>query len=147
MPGLLHEGVFIMGHKRPAQGHGQRGIWKHRPPNSNDPDVKVADVSYQNDKLAEIVALAWINTNHYADKLLDHTDDFAQKQLEAAGIKLSNPVVLTEDEYNDGWQMDSGDDVVFVLPDVSRVNKKATDTKDTLLETAKMLMACVPNGI
>ncbi|HUL88545.1 MAG TPA: hypothetical protein VLU23_10230 [Pseudolabrys sp.] len=134
-----------MGKKRKA--HGQRGIWKPKA-TTDDPDVKVADFSYQSDKLAEIITLAWINNGNYAGQLTDHTTNFAKTELEnRAGIKLKNPVVLTEDEYNDGWQMVGDDEVIFVLPDVSRVKKTAADTSASLLETAKMLMACVPNGI
>jgi hypothetical protein len=48
--------------------------------------------------------------------------------------------VLTEAEYDDGWDMDDPNQVVFVLPNRAR---QAGD----LLENAKLLMACVPNGI
>jgi hypothetical protein len=48
--------------------------------------------------------------------------------------------VITEDEYDDGWDQDDPDQVVFVLPNLSRQS-------GNLLETAKLLMACVPNGI
>jgi hypothetical protein len=52
--------------------------------------------------------------------------------------------VLTEDEYNDGWQLDHPAEVAFVLPDSSRAQNLPAAQ---LLETAKLLMACVPNGI
>ena len=134
-----------MGHKKPTST--QHGIWKYKA-NQDDPDVKVADFSYQSDKLAEIITKAWIDQNNYLQKLTDRSSNkFAQDELELAGIKLKNPVVLTEDEYNGGWQMDKDDEVVFVLPSVTRVNKKNTDSTADLLETARMLMACVPNGI
>jgi hypothetical protein len=140
--------VLSRGNKRPPQAQGQRGVWKYRGANSAEPDVKVADVSYQNDKLALIIARAWINNNNYTGDLTNHNSSFAKNQLEnVAGLKLNNPVVLTETEYDQGWQMGSDDEVVLVLPDVARVNKTGSDTENTLLETAKMLMACVPNGI
>lgn len=121
----------------------QKGIWKH-----DEPDVKVADVSYTSAGLARIVARAWINNNNYKRDLLSNNTQFIQTQiLNEASLKLQNPVVITEKEYNDGWDQDSDNQVVFVLPDVERVNKTNQDTEDTLLETAKMLMACVPNGI
>ena len=109
--------------------------------------MKVVDTSYQSDKLAEIVTLAWLDQNNYKQKLLDHSTNFAKQELESRGIKLKSPVVLTEDEYDNGWQMDSGDDVVLVLPDATRAKITGADTSQTLLETAKLLMACVPNGI
>ena len=55
-------------------------------------------------------------------------------------LNLTSPMVITEDEYNDGWEQDDPDQVIFVLPNVTR-------QQGNLLESAKMLMACVPNGI
>ena len=48
--------------------------------------------------------------------------------------------MITEDEYDAGWEADDDDQIVFVLPNRAR---QAGD----LLENAKLLMACVPNGI
>jgi hypothetical protein len=56
-------------------------------------------------------------------------------------IGLAQPIVIREDEYNDGWECDNDDQVVFVLPNESR------NSGVDLLETARLLMACVPNGI
>src|SRR5262245_36839941 len=55
-------------------------------------------------------------------------------------VTLKSAIVLTEAEYNEGWDVDDPDQVVFVLPNRARAT-------GNLLETAKMLMACVPNGI
>ena len=55
-------------------------------------------------------------------------------------IDLTSPIVLTEAEYDNGWDMDDPNQVVFVLPNRGR---QAGD----LFESAKLLMACVPNGI
>jgi hypothetical protein len=121
---------------------GDRGIWKHKA-NPNDPDVKVADFSYQNDKLAELITKAWTDPQ-FRTNLLNHTTNFAKTELDNRGIKLTRAVVLTEDEYNDGWQLDHPDEVAFVLPDPSRAQNLPAPQ---LLETAKLLMACVPNGI
>jgi hypothetical protein len=124
----------------------QKGIWKAKG-STDDPDVKVADFSYQNVAIAGIITKAWLNQNNYKDKLLNRNTDFAKDELAAAGVKLNKPVVITEDEYEDGWQMEDDDDIVFVLPNRSRVKIVSTDDTTTLLETAKMLMASVPNGI
>jgi hypothetical protein len=43
------------------------------------------------------------------------------------------------------YTMQSDDEVVFVLPNESRIVAGATQSE--LLESAKMLMACTPNGI
>jgi hypothetical protein len=48
--------------------------------------------------------------------------------------------VITEDEYDAGWEADNDDQIVFVLPNRTR-------QVGDLLENAKLLMAAVPNGI
>jgi hypothetical protein len=60
--------------------------------------------------------------------------------------------VLTETEYNTGWQQNDDDEVVLVLPDEGRKiaatgTNPSTGQAYTLLETAKLLMAVTPNGI
>ena len=122
----------------------ERGIWK-RKANVNDPDVKVADFSYESDILAQLVVDAW-GSNPLKQKLTNHNNQpDVRDELASRGIFLSNPVVLTEDEYNDGWQMEDDDEVVLVLPNATR--KIAPQGMFTLLETAKLLMAITPNGI
>jgi hypothetical protein len=130
-----------MGHRNQKP---ERGIWKRRATN-NDPDVKVLDFSYTSDILAQLVVDAWAS-NALKTMLLDHTNQPAVKaELANRGIFLRHPVVLTEDEYNKGWQQDDDDEVVLVLPDESR--KTPASGAFTLLETAKLLMAVTPNGI
>ena len=65
---------------------------------------------------------------------------------------LKQHSLLSEDEYNSGWQQDHDDEVVLVLPDEGRKtaaagNNPTTGQPYTLLETAKLLMAVTPNGI
>jgi hypothetical protein len=116
-------------------------------PTSGDPDVRVADFSYQNDALADLIVRAWTDVA-FQNGLLTGTPPQRINRAEAAlkqrGIYLTNPIVLSEQEFNEGWDADNDDEVVFVLPNISR----ATTTAGTpLLETAKLLMACTPNGI
>ena len=59
----------------------------------------------------------------------------------APGFGLSRVVIISEDEHDNGYTMEKGNDVVFVLPNANR------KTGANLLETAKLLMACTPNGI
>ena len=106
---------------------------------------KVADFSYQNDTLAQLIVDMW--TGAHADLLkAPAVTDYgprstnAKAALAARGIYLKQPIVITEDEYDAGWDSDSPNQVVFVLPNRGR------QTGD-LLENAKLLMACVPNGI
>jgi hypothetical protein len=57
------------------------------------------------------------------------------------GYSLKRAVIISEEEHDRGYTMETTDDVVFVLPSFTRVNGA------NLLETAKLLMACTPNGI
>ena len=60
-------------------------------------------------------------------------------------FKLKRVVIISEDEHDDGYMMQYPYEVVFVLPDVGRVID--TTASATLLNSAKLLMACTPNGI
>ena len=118
-----------------------------------DLEDKVADFSYQNDVLAQLIVEMW-TTSTYANLLAapDVTDygprsTNAQTALAARGIYLAKPIVITEEEYETGFSLaDAGlsvtNGVVFVVPRYTR----ATAGKP-LLETDKMLMAVTPNGI
>ena len=135
-----------------AHGHPSgRGIWKHKAGSSgaNPANVKVADVSYQNDELAALIVRAWTDQPAgFSNSLLTGQPlqrmaaaQTALQNLPIHPINLASPIVIMEDEYNDGWESDTDDQVVFVLPNATR------QSGTNLLETAKMLMACVPNGI
>ena len=144
---------------RPHPGGGRppdRGVWKHKRPGMHDPDVKLADFSYQNDDIAkEIIVKAWgdlfssprcweIKHQDTATTSGDYCPHHCRRNgasaLPIKPVTLKSAIVLTEAEYDDGWDSDDPDQVVFVLPNRSRAT-------GNLLETAKMLMACVPNGI
>jgi hypothetical protein len=143
----MREGLIMAAHGHPAG----RGIFKHKPGSSpaNKADVKLADVSYQNDELAALIVRAWNDQPAgFRNSLLVGTSLQRMAAAQAAlqglpihPIGLASPIVITEDEYNDGWESDNDDQVVFVLPNATR------QSGTNLLETAKMLMACVPNGI
>jgi hypothetical protein len=61
----------------------------------------------------------------------------------APKFNLKRAVIISEKEHDDGYTMEFEDDVVFVLPRDTRVDL----TGPNLLSTAKLLMACTPNGI
>ena len=61
----------------------------------------------------------------------------------APKFNLKRAVIISEKEHDDGYTMEFEDDVVFVLPRDTRVDL----TGANLLSTAKLLMACTPNGI
>ena len=69
----------------------------------------------------------------------------ATKAINAAAPKfnLLRAVIISEDEHDAGYTMEFPNDVVFVLPNSGRVDLTGTN----LLELAKLLMACTPNGI
>jgi hypothetical protein len=117
-------------------------------PREPDPHERVADFSYQNDSLAQMIVYAWTDPT-FRNLLLqvqpDGTSPNAKAELEQRGIYLTNPVVITEDAYNNGYQMQDRNGVVFVLPNPPRIEAPAVG--HSLLETAKLLMACTPNGI
>jgi hypothetical protein len=70
----------------------------------------------------------------------------ALARVQQAGFaNLTGAVVITEVEHDNNYIMQSDSEIVFVLPDQGRVNMAPTG--QTLLDTAKLLMACTPNGI
>jgi len=116
-------------------------------------DDKVADFSYQSDSLADLIVECWtigttltnLTTGSGAAR-----SSAAKTALAARGIYLDHPIVITEDEYENGFHLaaaglppDKG--LVFVVPRKTRAT--ITTPPKPLLETAKMLMAITPNGI
>ena len=99
---------------------------------------KVADFSYENNALAEMIVLAWTNPGFLASI---KTPAGALAELTARGFSLMNPIVIEESTYVAGYHAPA-DAVVFVIPDPSRITPGGP-----LLETAKLLMAVTPNGI
>lgn len=101
------------------------------------------------DSLAQLIVNAWANPG----KLLQRnpkthlpTPDAVQEatqKINAAGYDLTRAVVITEAEHDSDYIMQSDDEIVFVLPNKNRVTKHPAN----LLDTAKLLMGCTPNGI
>jgi hypothetical protein len=110
---------------------------------------KVADFSYESDSLAELIVEAWTDQN-FTNDLTTGTQAAREANAKAAfaarGIFLQKPIVITEDEYDAGYHVpDPTKGIVFVLPRQTRTD--APPAHQSLLETAKFLMAFVPNGI
>ncbi len=61
----------------------------------------------------------------------------------APNFNLLRAVIISEDEHDAGYTMETPNDVVFVLPNSGRVDLNGAN----LLNSAKLLMACTPNGI
>jgi hypothetical protein len=68
-----------------------------------------------------------------------------------AGMDLRRAVVISEAEHDDDYTMQTDDEVVFVLPNNARAVLPnpipGPPRPPHILETAKLLMACTPNGI
>lgn len=99
-------------------------------------------VYHPNDKLAEIIAQAWIDAE-YRDRLLkDAANVFKQ-----AGIFVENPIVVTEADFkNRKYNRDT--DKVFVLPDApSEKHFEKSIIQGNLIETARVKMAFTCCGI
>jgi hypothetical protein len=103
---------------------------------------KVVDFSYTSESLAEMIVKAWTD-EEFADDLLEK--EKAKGLLAERGFVLENPVVITEAQYRNHHRQDNDNEIVFVLPDRERVTLSAPPEK--LLETARLLMAIIPNGI
>jgi len=142
MPDLLHEGGLTMAIFKPKSTAAmdlERKLYVGKEPDKNE---KVADFSYQNESLAQMIVHAWTD-EAFKGRLLDKNN--ARALLAERGIYLSKPHVITEADYNNGHHCDDPDEVIFVLPNKPRIGNPPAG--ETLLETAKLLMACVPNGI
>jgi hypothetical protein len=131
------------------EGKKKKGIY--RPTQSgiapSDAEQRVAEFSYQNDALADLIVKAW-NEQNFNTQLTQGSasarSTAAKQALDDRGIHMKEPIVITEDEYYAGYTMSSNDGVVFVLPNGTRADATGGHT---LLEVAKLLMACTPNGI
>jgi hypothetical protein len=104
------------------------------------------------DALAQVILDAW-NDQILRNRLLDrdpHTNlpthgavQAATARINQAGFDLTRAVVITEAEHDNDYIMQSDDEIVFVLPNQNRI----TAVPAHPLDTAKLLMACTPNGI
>jgi hypothetical protein len=143
MPGPLHEGALTMAiHKKVT--YPEKGEAKH---------LVLPAFSFQpTDALAQVIVDAWKNKT-LRDQLLARdlktklptkgAVQAATKRITAAGYDLKRAVVITEAEHDNDYVMQSDDEIVFVLPNSDRV----TAAPKNLLDTAKLLMGCTPNGI
>jgi hypothetical protein len=141
-------------------------IKKHSKDNAGN-DITLPAFSYQNDRLADLIVAAWANeqfavggvNRRLGDALTDRSNglptqvarDTARAAVNFfAGMDLKSAVVITETEHDNGFTMQDDDQVVFVLPRDTRITTGAITSpphSSELLETAKLLMACTPNGI
>jgi hypothetical protein len=112
---------------------------------------------HPNDGLAEMIVEAWANKT-FRDGLLERDNANPKKPTDAAvqlatssvnarGFNVKRAVVISEAEHDADYTMTGPDEVVFVLPDNTRLGTPYAAGSSSLLDTAKLLMACTPNGI
>jgi hypothetical protein len=111
-----------------------------------DKKLQVADFSYApNDALAQMIVDAWVNGG-FRKMLLDRANAkamFATRGFHWNGT-AKTPVVISQDDYEAGYAMKEFDkEIVFVLPD----HDGTCPPGQSLLDTARLLMACTPHGI
>jgi hypothetical protein len=119
-----------------------------------DQYLAVPDFTYSSDCLAQMIVNAWADPN-YQNALLQRDAHhrptheavkLATESVNSCGFNLERAVVISEEEYYDGYTIPlDSPEVVFVLPNLNRV--KIRPPVHSLLETAKLLMATTPNGI
>jgi hypothetical protein len=148
------------------QGAMTMAIWKKikdrgRPDPNAEIELTMPSVSYPaTDALAQVVIDAWENKpfpnpgdEGLRKQLMDRDPKgypsakalkAAKDRLHAAGFEFERPVVISESEHDNDYVMVDPKEIVFVLPDKDRIT---VHPGHSLLETAKMLMACTPNGI
>lgn len=109
----------------------------------------VAEFSYApNDSLAQMIVDAWVDEN-FRNLLLNSPDrkSAAKALFGARGFfwngTSKTPVVISEEEYNQGWVLSEPDELCFVLPN----HNGMCPPGQNLLDTARLLMAATPNGI
>jgi hypothetical protein len=130
-----------------------------KPKGSSD-DMAVPEFAMPPDAvpgIAQVIVDIW-NGAAGLDKILDRFDSGPKRGMAtvnavtqattainaaAPGFNFKRCVIISESEHDDGYTMEDPNDVVFVLPDSDRVDL----TGANLLNSAKLLMACTPNGI
>ena len=106
---------------------------------------------FPNDGLAQLIVDAWTDPGQLLDRdpngnpTAGAVQEATQKVNSLGGFNLQRAVVISEQEHDHDYTMQTDTEVVFVLPNANR--KAAGGTGLSLLNTARLLMACTPNGI
>lgn len=101
------------------------------------------------DGLAQLIIDAWTSPGHLLERdkktklPTKRAVQEATARIKKAGYDLTRAVVITEKEHDNDYLMQSDDEIVFVLPNKKRMAAPAAN----LLDTAKLLMGCTPNGV
>jgi hypothetical protein len=136
--------------KKPAAGISRK--------KKNGDDLTVPEFAMPPDAvpgIAQVIVDIWQQTKPNLDKITERANGVATataitqatNAINAAypTFKLAQVEIITEDEHDNGYRTDNENAVVLVLPNKERV--KDTNDSGSLLNSAKLLMACTPNGI
>ena len=120
------------------------------PANTVARDITQPTLSYPDTDLPRVIVEVWTNPGIIMQRQDGLPTDAAVEAATAlinseTGMNLSRAVIITEEEHDNDYTMQNADEVVFVLPNRTRAG--ANSSQYQLLETAKLLMACPPNGI
>ncbi|MGX9431556.1 hypothetical protein [Bradyrhizobium sp. LeoA1S1] len=114
-------------------------------------DITQPTLSYPDTDLPRVIVEVWNDRRHILDRdspgiptqqAVDEATELANRET---GMALRRAVIITEEEHDNHYTMQDDDEIVFVLPNLSRVIRGSSQHQ--LLESAKLLMACTPNGI
>jgi hypothetical protein len=115
-------------------------------------DITQPTLSYPDTDLPRVIVEVWNNRRHILDRDPGSNIPTQQAVAEATdlinretGMALRRAVIITEEEHDKHYVMQDDDEIVFVLPNPTRTIPGASQHQ--LLESAKLLMACTPNGI
>ena len=115
-------------------------------------DITQPTLSYPDTDLPRVIVEVWNNPGNILQRQ-NGTNIPTQAAVDEAtalinsetGMSLTRAVIITEEEHDNDYTMQDDNEVVFVLPNRARAGAGASQYQ--LLETAKLLMACTPNGI
>jgi hypothetical protein len=116
-------------------------------------DITQPSFSYPpSDALGDIIVRAWSDNSFYSNLMqrdgtgapTPNAVTAATAAINDAGFDVQRAVVISEQEHDGDYKMRAENEVVFVLPDKDRAKAMP---QHSLLATAKLLMACTPNGI
>ena len=114
-------------------------------------DITQPTLSYPDTDLPKVIVQVWTSPGNILKRenggvptqaAVTEATDLINSET---GMKLKRAVIITEEEHDSDYIMQDDDEVVFVLPNPSRIAANASQNQ--LLESAKLLMACTPNGI
>jgi hypothetical protein len=103
--------------KHTPTGKTAKGIYKTTPSGGGPPsdtEQRVTEFSYQNDALAELIVQAWTDKS-FRDNLTKQSNSESQRSqaakeaLDDRGLHMTNPIVITEAEYYQGYTMANDD--------------------------------------